>query len=76
MQYLLGLDGTACAAYEEAEHGMEPFPLQGSDENEVTSHSTRRTPHVPEDCLLAHALVSAATGLAHMRRVASCLLLA
>ena len=56
---------------------MEPFPLQGSDENEVTSHSTRRTPHVPEDCLLAHALhVSAATGLAHMRRVASCLLLA
>ena len=31
MQYLLGPDGTACAAYEEAEHGTEPFPLQGSD---------------------------------------------
>lgn len=55
----------ACAAYEEAEHSMEPFPLQGSDENEVSSHSTRRAPHVPKDCLLAHALVSAATGLAN-----------
>jgi hypothetical protein len=70
------LKGGACAAYEEAEHSMEPFPLRGSDENEVSSHSTRRMPHVPKDCLLAHALVSAATGLANMRRVAFCLLLA